>query len=453
MADSIPVVPELPFKDQIVELAAHLSRSLPASTDASAAHEFIAEFEAQVTPAEGEAELPEEKKKEVVRSVVAKFVELRGGVEAAKEAEVESSHFLLQYVLSTVFDQASQEYAQSVKSVNEAVRKGAEEANKASRVEAASRVLTNNYNFLPSTSPLRPSTLLTLISLLSSTSDLSALPLSASTLTPALAAWSIPSSEKVAFLTSASALYQSAGDLAKALELLTLALKESVEPQIVEKAVLLALAVPTKFELDDVLSVQGAKEQLGKAQGVVELFEGDELEAVEKGKKWVAENAAWVEGAGIAGFTAESILRKLRLVALVALCSQSTTRQLSYAPIASALSIPTEEVETWVIDAVRSKLLSARISQPASLIRIQSISASALASRRFGPSEWQLLEKRLGEWKKSVGEARQVVEEAEVVAQQGFGQQQQGGRRGGRKERREGGEGQQQQGEGETVAA
>lgn len=136
------------------------------------------------------------------------------------------------------------------------------------------------------------------MSLLASTLDLSALPLPTSTLLPALSSWSIPSSEKVSFLTTASGLYQSTGNLAKALELLTLALKESVEPTVVEKAVLLALAVPNRFELDDVLAVQGVKEQLGKVQGVAELFEGDEVEAIEKGKKWAAENVSLIEGAG-----------------------------------------------------------------------------------------------------------------------------------------------------------
>lgn len=209
------------------------------------------------------------------------------------------------------------------------------------------------------------------MSLLASTLDLSALPLPTSTLLPALSSWSIPSSEKVSFLTTASGLYQSTGNLAKALELLTLALKESVEPTVVEKAVLLALAVPNRFELDDVLAVQGVKEQLGKVQGVAELFEGDEIEAIEKGKKWAAENVSLIEGAGkfpscpnerfneitnvssqtgIPGFTSETILRKLRLIALVALCAKSETRQLEYAPIAKALAIEESEVETWVID-------------------------------------------------------------------------------------------------------
>ncbi|TYJ57433.1 eukaryotic translation initiation factor 3 subunit M [Cryptococcus floricola] len=429
MADCITIATDLSFKDQITELAAHLSRSLP-NADAAAIREFVGEFESKAS-AEGADQ------KAIVKSVVDKFAELNGGLEGAKESEVESSHFLLQHVLSSVYEQGSEEYDQAVKNVNEAVRKGAQEATKHTRAEAGSRVLINTYNYLPATSHLRPSTLLALMSLLSTTLDLSALPLPTFTLIPALASWNIPSAEKVEFLGTAAQLYSSFGDLSKALELITLALKESVEPALVEKAVLLSVAVPTKFELDDVLAIQGVPAQLGQTKSLVELFEGDEIEAIEKGKKWAAANASLVEGAGIEGFTGENILRKLRLIALVALCEKNETRELGYAPIAKALGIEESEVETWVIDAVRSKLIVARISQPLSIIRIQSISSTTSSSRRFGPAEWQLLEKRLQQWKKSVGEARQVVEEAEQVAQQGLGQQRRnnGGKR--REDKRE----------------
>ncbi|WVQ94122.1 hypothetical protein IAU59_001200 [Kwoniella sp. CBS 9459] len=425
MADCIPIGPELSFKQQILELATHLSRSLPAAEQ----REFVGMYEAQVK-VEGDAEVPEDKRAPVVKSLVGKLVELKGGLEGLKESDVESSHLLLQYVLSNTFGADSEEHRNSVKQVAEAVQKGAEASNRQARVDVAVKILNNTYNYLAPSSPLRPTVLLTLLTLLAHSSDITILSLSPSTLTSALSQWSISSAEKVSFLTSAAELYQSLGDLSKALEILTIALKESVDAKIVEKAVLLNLAVTDKFELDEVLSIQGVKEQLGKAAEVVALFEGDEVEAVEKGKQWAAANASWVEGAGIPGFTTDSVLRKLRLIALLSLCVKSETRQLGYAPVAKALGVDESEVEAWVIDAIRSKLITARISQPLSLIRIQTISSLSTSSRRFGPSEWQLLEKRLGEWKKSVSEARQVVEEAQNVAAQPVNQYQQQ-RRGG----------------------
>lgn len=46
-------------------------------------------------------------------------------------------------------------------------------------------------------------------------------------------------------------------------------------------------------------------------------------------------------------------------------------------------------------------------------------SVSSRATRRFGADEWQLLERRLGEWKAAVAEARASIESAEKQAAEG----------------------------------
>ena len=123
----------------------------------------------------------------------------------------------------------------------------------------------------------------------------------------------------------------------------------------------------------------------------------------------------------------------MRLIALTTLCARSTSKQISYSEVSKALSIPETEVEAWVIDgtssalpinrssltrtAIRANLLKARLSQPASLIKIQSVASAG--TRRFGSEEWQTLERRLQEWKKQVSEARSVIADAEAVAAQG----------------------------------
>ena len=61
----------------------------------------------------------------------------------------------------------------------------------------------------------------------------------------------------------------------------------------------------------------------------------------------------------------EDILdRKMRLLTLASLSAQaSQTRTLSYSTIAKALNIPTEDVEVWVIDSIRSELVEGKLSQ------------------------------------------------------------------------------------------
>ncbi|BEI83508.1 hypothetical protein CcaverHIS002_0401120 [Cutaneotrichosporon cavernicola] len=420
MSDCVAIAPELPFRSQIAETLQHASRSMQPAEQV-AARELLNTFDKQLKPADG-TEPTVETKREIVRKVVDTFVETKGALEAAKEGEAESCSLLLQHVIADNFDTAGTDYATLVKSVAEAVRVGGEaaaEAGRPGKVEIAERILTNSYNFFPAESPLRPAVLLTLITLLGAADDLSALPLTPAILNPALSQWSTSEADKVAFLTQAAGVYEKAGDLARALDLTVLALERAVDGKMAEHALALALAVPNRFDVDDILKVQGARDSLaGHADELVDLFtKVDELAAVDKAAAWAKANGAYVDSLGVAGLDADEVLRKVRLVALTTLAARSATKEISYADLAGALKVDEAEVEAWVIDAIRAGLLQARLSQPQSLVRI--ISVSSRGTRRFGTDEWKLLEKRLGEWKVAVAEARVTIESAEEVAAQG----------------------------------
>ncbi|RSH79909.1 uncharacterized protein EHS24_009577 [Apiotrichum porosum] len=415
MSDCVAIAPELAFRQQIAETLQHASRSM-ATAEQVAARELLNTFDVQLKD-DNEAT-----RQDIVRKVTDAYVATNGALEAAKEGEVESSHLLLQHILSTNFDVKGEEYASLVKSVLEAVRVGGEAAAVAGRtakLEAASRVLNNTYNYIAPESPLRLAALLALVQVLGASDDLSTLPLPSATVSAALAQWSVSDADKVSFLTTAAAVYESAGDLATALSLTLLSLERSLVAATAEHALALALAQPNRFELDDLLKVQGARDALtGKATELVALFvEDDELEAVAKATAWAAANAAYVSGLGVTGLDVDAVLRKVRLVALTTLAARSATKQISYADIAKALAVDEVDVEAWVIDAIHAKLLQARLSQPLSTVRI--ISVSSHGTRRFGPEEWQLLERRLTEWKSAVTDARQVVDDAESLAAQG----------------------------------
>lgn len=214
-------------------------------------------------------------------------------------------------------------------------------------------------------------------------------------------------------------MYEKAGDLSHALALTVLALERSVDAKTAEHALALALALPNRFDLDDILKVQGARDSLsGKADELVALFTSvDELAAVSQASEWAAANGAYVDGLGVQGLDADEVLRKVRLIALTTLAARSATKEISYADLASALKVDEADVEAWVIDAIRADLLQARLSQPQSLVRV--ISVSSRGTRRFGSEEWKLLEKRLQEWKSAVAEARATVDAAEELAAQG----------------------------------
>lgn len=75
-----------------------------------------------------------------------------------------------------------------------------------------------------------------------------------------------------------------------------LALDIEVSEKVVEKAVVLTLADETKFDLSQVLKVQGISGKIsGKSAELVKLFtEADELEAVSQGQAWAEANASYL---------------------------------------------------------------------------------------------------------------------------------------------------------------
>lgn len=144
--------------------------------------------------------------------------------------------------------------------------------------------------------------------------------------------------------------------------------------QVAEKAVALTLASEGRYDLGDVLKTPGVSSKItGKAAELVKLFtDADELDAVSQGQKWAQENSSYIQNfgeswpvylvdivsgrmeahlpVGIPQFTSESVVRKLRLIALATLCGRSASKQVSYSEAAQAISVPESEVEAWVID-------------------------------------------------------------------------------------------------------
>ncbi|GAA5905069.1 hypothetical protein JCM5296_000465 [Sporobolomyces johnsonii] len=99
----------------------------------------------------------------------------------------------------------------------------------------------------------------------------------------------------------------------------------------------------------------------------------------------------------------EQLEKKLKLVKLAELCSERVGQTVGYGEIAQALGLnPSsedegEEVETWVIDAIRASLLTGRLSQPT-----QSLSITRALPRSFTASHWSLVQTRLESWRASL---------------------------------------------------
>ena len=88
---------------------------------------------------------------------------------------------------------------------------------------------------------------------------------------------------------------------------------------------------------------------------------------------------------------------------LLSLCSLATEHEeIPYDAIATTLQIDTKDVQKWVIAAVSSGLLTAKMDQLQRVVRVEKC-----VVRRFGMEQWKVLQRRLNEWTRNV---RSVVE-------------------------------------------
>jgi translation initiation factor 3 subunit M len=96
------------------------------------------------------------------------------------------------------------------------------------------------------------------------------------------------------------------------------------------------------------------------------------------------------------GIEQETCIHHLRLLSLCSLAAEH--EEIPYAAIASTLQIPMDQVEPWVISAVSSGLMSAKMDQLSHVVMVEQC-----VVRSFGMDEWKVLQTRLHGWKKNVG--------------------------------------------------
>ncbi|KAG7360048.1 PCI domain containing protein [Nitzschia inconspicua] len=95
------------------------------------------------------------------------------------------------------------------------------------------------------------------------------------------------------------------------------------------------------------------------------------------------------------GLSAEECARNMRILSLCSLAGEH--EEIPYALVAERLQTSQEEVEKWVIAAVSSGLLSAKMDQLKLTVMVE-----RSVVRRFDMKEWKALQERVQLWKKNV---------------------------------------------------
>ncbi len=139
---------------------------------------------------------------------------------------------------------------------------------------------------------------------------------------------------------------------------------------------------------------------------LLEIFANGKLEDYER---FVATYASIFDQYGL---SKHECIRHMRLLSLCSLASEH--EEIPYSAIASSLSIEEDEVEKWVIDAVSSGLISAKMDQLQRVVMVE-----RCIVRSFGIEQWQALQAKLLSWKKSVKGVLDGLRQSQAVIQEG----------------------------------
>jgi len=170
-------------------------------------------------------------------------------------------------------------------------------------------------------------------------------------------------------------------------------------------AVVESISIKTIFQVEDLLHFK-AIDQL-KPELIYQLLE---IFAHHGYKEYMELYSNQKENIEKIGLSHEDNVFKLRLITLATLAA--TEEEIPYSTFANALLIPENSVEKWVLDAIRFKLIEAKIDQLKSVVLI-----SKTTYRVFGDSQWRLLKTKLEAWKTTTTEVLQVIQNAKVAAQ------------------------------------
>lgn len=93
--------------------------------------------------------------------------------------------------------------------------------------------------------------------------------------------------------------------------------------------------------------------------------------------------------------SSEIATKNIRILSLCSLAAEHN--EIPYSVIATTLEIQPNEVESWVITAVGSGLLVAKMDQLQQVVMVEKC-----VVRQFGMEQWKILQERLNGWKKNV---------------------------------------------------
>ncbi|KAF8806297.1 PCI-domain-containing protein [Phlegmacium glaucopus] len=397
-ADSVSIFAEGTFEEQILELVAYIVRNR--SEDER--NTFVAPFQNALKSAEGKKPIEEDENRR--KLIISKVLADVKGLGEGSDKEVEGFFNLLFAHLFALYSPSSPELKQYITSLLKVL---SSPSSASDRISIRYRILSNLFNTLPRTSPLRLLVYQSLLATANAHDDIDVLELTKADVEKWISEWDISADEKAAFLKSIVDAHAKADRLTTSYEY-SLLYVQSLPPssQAGQSAAVEAIAVALRldtifnfdplFKLDTVLAVKSHE-----LFSLLLIFLNNglpEYQAWEKGHPGTLEKYQ---------IAPEQLERKIRLLTLSSLAFKYIGQNLPYSKVAEALQVDISEVEKWAIDVIRAGLVWGKLSQTT-----QSLQVTRSTSRTFEREQWQALEKRLVAWKAGLENVLDVVASA-----------------------------------------
>jgi len=154
-----------------------------------------------------------------------------------------------------------------------------------------------------------------------------------------------------------------------------------------QRCIVASLADPNTFLLDHLLALKPVKALEGQLiHQLLKIFVNEQLDAY---VKFYEENKGFVDGLGLKH---QDNLGKIKLLSFMQMAENRS--EIPMAELSQNLDIPENEIEDFLIDVIKTRLVRAKISQGEGVVYV-----SSTMHRTFQTSDWNQLHKLLLGWK------------------------------------------------------
>jgi len=162
-----------------------------------------------------------------------------------------------------------------------------------------------------------------------------------------------------------------------------------------QRCIIASLADPNTFLLDHLLQLKPVKFLEGQLiHQLLTIFVNEQLDAY---IKFYQKNKEFVDGLGLKH---EDNLRKIKLLSFMQMAENRS--EITFNEIRDAVQLNENEVEEFLIEVIKTRLVRAKISQGDGIVYV-----SSTMHRTFGAGDWQQLHSLLLGWKSNINSVKE----------------------------------------------